>query len=239
MTKVFDFLSVKSPGKRMELLEKFLQFWHGRRRNEYGEPEKRLALLDLPKPLERFYQFAGRWPKREPRYASDWIYCEGGYHHLLGVDQLRWTDDGYLEFYQEYQGDWTMLTKPGAANPPVWIRGVWDGCPDSLCDLEDPRTKIEIKLADYLVSNVLLVSLMQSPANDFGTNVFNDYFEVHRDEFTKIWEMPQLDLPLVAGEIYQCGEFIALRKYGQTSFHTNTYHGHHALFRILAERIDG
>ncbi len=221
----------------MEMLKKFLQFWHGPRRNEYGEPAQRLAKLDLPRPLERFYQFAGRWLKREPRFESDWVYCEGGYHHLLEVDQLRRTDDEYLEFYREYQGDWTILTKPGATNPPVWLRGTWDGCPDSICDLEDPRTKLEIKLTDFLVSHVLLVSLLQSPTGDFGTNAFADYFDEHQDEFTKIWEMPELNVPLVAGEFYQRGEVIALRKYGQTSLHANTNYGLKALFRILAERI--
>lgn len=236
---VFDFLSAKTPGKRMELLEKFLQFWHGPRRSEYGETDQRLAPWDLPKPLERFYRFAGRWPKREQRYDSDWIYGNDSYHHLLDVDQLQRTDDGYVEFYREYQGDWTIVTRPGAVNPPVWLRGTWDDCPDEICDLEDPRTKLEIKLTDLLVTHVLLISLLKNPANDFGTKAFADYFDKHQDEFTKIWEAPELNVPLVAGEFYQCGEVIALRQDGRTSLYANTHFGLHVLFRILAERIEG
>ena len=51
---------------RLTELERFLEFWLGPRCPEYGESPEKLASMQLPDPLRRFYAFAGRWPPVAP-----------------------------------------------------------------------------------------------------------------------------------------------------------------------------
>jgi hypothetical protein len=58
---MFRFLEAKDANERMDELERFLTFWYGPRRPEYGEANESLRRFPLPEPLRRFYAFAGRW----------------------------------------------------------------------------------------------------------------------------------------------------------------------------------
>jgi hypothetical protein len=46
--------------QRMAELERFIEFWFGPRRPEFGEPDVSTLYPDLPGSLRRFYAFAGR-----------------------------------------------------------------------------------------------------------------------------------------------------------------------------------
>ena len=50
---------------RMDALCEFIEFWLGPRQQSYGEPARALRARSLPMPLERLYEFAGRWPSWE------------------------------------------------------------------------------------------------------------------------------------------------------------------------------
>ena len=68
MTDLPDFAlrSAPTPDRLMEELEKFIVFWIGPRREEYGVPGDVLDGYRLPDPLRRLYSFAGRWKRPHP-----------------------------------------------------------------------------------------------------------------------------------------------------------------------------
>jgi hypothetical protein len=121
---MFRFLAKRSARTRLDELERFLEFWYGPRRPEYGEPQRRLRKLSLPYPLRRFYAFAGRWPAPAPLYRGDTFYEGHGGHHLQTADGVKRLPRGRLNFFMEYQGDWQGLTLTEGDDPPVWIKGV-------------------------------------------------------------------------------------------------------------------
>ena len=101
---MFRFLAKRSSRTRLDELERFLEFWYGPRRPEYGEPQKRLRKLPLPYPLRRFYAFAGRWPSPHPWYRGDTFYEGHGGHHLQPLQDVKVLPSGRLSFLMEYQG---------------------------------------------------------------------------------------------------------------------------------------
>ena len=121
---MFDFDAVGTPQDRMDELERFLSFWLGPRKPEYGEPDAALASRPLPYPLRRLYQFAGRWPSRHDvhrRYNAN-LFCVQD--ALRDFSRLQLTDDGKLVFIDENQGVWTNATLPDGDDPPVWVEDV-------------------------------------------------------------------------------------------------------------------
>jgi hypothetical protein len=136
---------------RLAELERFLVYWFGPHRAEYGEPADSLA--GMPDPLRRFYAFAGRWPS--PNHDSDQpFYTGGGGHHLRAPDAVTARDDGTLDFFMEYQGDWEGLTLPAGDDPPVWL----DGCFDAG---DRRREKVSDSLSRFLVTHCLTTILYE------------------------------------------------------------------------------
>jgi hypothetical protein len=107
---------------RLTYLERFLEFWLGPHRPEYGEPAENLAKLELPGSLRRFYAFAGRWP---PSFHP---YCANRFHvqdRFLPLDPGPWGNvyrsGPYLVFVAENQGVWKVATLPEGNDPSVWV----------------------------------------------------------------------------------------------------------------------
>src|SRR5690349_16569052 len=102
---MFNFLAATTARERLDELERFIAFWYGPRRPEYGEPAERLRGAELPYPLRRFYAFAGRWPSPTPRHEvlPDLFYTGSGGHHLRDLDSVTVRPDGKLDFFMEYQ----------------------------------------------------------------------------------------------------------------------------------------
>src|SRR6266498_2684923 len=107
---------------RLSGLERFLEFWLGPRRPEYGESPEKLARTELPGSLRRFYTFAGRWPPAFPPYCLN-RFC--GQDRFLPLDPGPWGNvyrsGPYLVFVAENQGVWEVATLPSGADPNVWV----------------------------------------------------------------------------------------------------------------------
>src|SRR5262245_43947607 len=86
-----------SPVGLMDELERFIEFWCGPRRPEYGEPPEALQKLPLPDPLRRLYAFAGRWPpiNKDYHYVG---HIFGAQDALVALDKLQYLDDGKVVF---------------------------------------------------------------------------------------------------------------------------------------------
>lgn len=76
---------------------------------EFGIPRNDLAAIQMPEPLRRFYEFAGRWPG---------LYRQ---NRLLAPDELR-HDGDKLVFYEENQVVFEWATDLEGEDPPVWFR---------------------------------------------------------------------------------------------------------------------
>src|SRR4051812_43188840 len=106
----FAFQAASTPDRLMEELEKFLGFWLGPWRAEYGEPESTLQEQQLPEPLRRLYAFAGRWQRQDPDDGTrSWALNAGEGFRPLG--QLERTQRGTLSFADECQQNWTCTTR--------------------------------------------------------------------------------------------------------------------------------
>ena len=107
---------------RLTGLERFLEFWLGPRRSEYGEPDEKLATMELPGSLRRFYAFAGRWPPASPPYCANRFHAQD---RFLPLDPGPWgtvrRSGPYLVFVIENQGVWVVATLPGGDDPPVYV----------------------------------------------------------------------------------------------------------------------
>jgi hypothetical protein len=144
----------------MAELERFIEFWYGPRRPEFGEPDARTLYPELPGSLRRFYAFAGRWPSPGSAGGGEFFYSGKGGHHLLSLDQAGPTDDGRLRFFTEYQGDWYGVTTPGEPDPPVWISGRW----------EDPEEGEGIRQASGALSQFLVTHCLMATVYEWGNS---------------------------------------------------------------------
>ncbi len=199
-TLKIDFLSARTTAKRMEMLERFIALWHGPRLECYGATGEMAA--PLPKPLDRLYRFAGRWPSPDSELDS-YFYQGAAYHHLQSPDGVDLTSDGKLEFYMEYQGDWTLVTLPSKRDPPVWIRGSWFD-PETGDQIKGEQ-KLDIPLSACLINHVLLNTIQEmenSPCRILG-ELARDYFDEYRKQAVKIWEIPESGFPFwYSGDFY-------------------------------------
>ncbi len=138
---------------RMDGLEAFLQSYVGPRLENFGASEDDVQSLAMPKPLQRFYRFAGRWPGQNPHppYANRFCMQDT----LAGIvaneyaPALRLMDDR-LVFVWENQGVWVASTEPQGIDPPVWI--------SEDCSHRDERRvwrQLENPLTHFLVSFIL------------------------------------------------------------------------------------
>jgi hypothetical protein len=107
---------------RLTGLERFLEFWLGPRRPEYGEPAENLAKMELPESLRRFFTFAGRWPPAYPPYCANRFHVQD---RFLPLDPGPWRNvyrsGPYLVFVAENQGVWEVATLAQGDDPPVWV----------------------------------------------------------------------------------------------------------------------
>jgi len=155
---MFAFHAASAPTGLMDELEKFIDFWCGPRRPEYGEPEDALQTLKVPYPLRRLYAFAGRWPPMNDAYAYVG-HLFGVQDHLVDASGLKHRDDGKLVFLWENQGNWKCATLADGDDPPVWIddwvegTGAWLVAADSLA-----RFLVSYCLQELLYGSKLCVS---------------------------------------------------------------------------------
>jgi hypothetical protein len=117
--------SAKTPDRLMEELEKFIEFWIGPRREEFGVPGVVLGGLQLPAPLRRLYSFAGRWKIPHPKVEEE-VDIFSIEDHLRPAESLELTPDGKLIFLDENQGNWSCATFSEGDDPPVWVEDVFN-----------------------------------------------------------------------------------------------------------------
>jgi hypothetical protein len=107
---------------RLTGLERFLEFWLGPRRPEYGEAPEHLAALEIPASLLRFYSFAGRWPPASLPYCANRFHVQD---RFLPLEPEPWGNvyrsGPYLVFVAENQGVWQVATLAHGDDPPVWV----------------------------------------------------------------------------------------------------------------------
>jgi hypothetical protein len=192
-TPEFRFEEARSAAERMDELGRFLEYWFGKRRPEYGEPEDRPDRLPLPYPLRRFYALAGQWPSAGPE-TLELFYTGSGGHHLRDLDSVEQQADGKLDFFMEYQGDWSGLTLPDAEDPPVWLSG-WVG----ECD-EERTVRVCDSLSRFLVTHCLMTILYEyenAPcAISAREGPLVDRFHDGSGKAVRIWDTAGLDWPI-------------------------------------------
>src|SRR4051812_25385839 len=107
---------------RLTGLERFLEFWLGPRRPEYGETAERLDQMELPAALRRFYAFAGRWPPARPAWAANRFCAQD---RFLPLEPGKWGNvyrsGEYGVFVAENQGVWEVATLAEGDDPGVWV----------------------------------------------------------------------------------------------------------------------
>lgn len=143
-----------SPDDRMAELERFLEFWFGKRRPEYGVAPEVLDQWKLPAPLRRFHAFAGNWPSAEPE-RQELFFTGGAGHHLRALEACTVRDDGTIDFFMEYQGDWEGLTLQSSEDPPVWLNGFLEQGRD------EERIQVCDSLSGFLITHCLMTILYE------------------------------------------------------------------------------
>jgi hypothetical protein len=185
---MFCFLAKRSARTRLDELERFLEFWYGPRKPEFGEPEERLQKVPLPYPLRRFYAFAGRWPSPEPLYRGNTFYEGHGGHHVQHLDNVKVLPRGRLNFFMEYQGDFHGLTLAEGDDPPVWIKGV-------LGEGQRGTAQVSESLSKFLVTHCLMATLYEftnSPCHGWsdslvGNDQLAEWFLRSPSDAVRIW----------------------------------------------------
>jgi uncharacterized protein (TIGR02996 family) len=199
-------------GERMDELQRFLEFWYGPRKPDYGEPAERLQKVALPDPLARFYAFAGRWPCPEPATTDpdQFFYVGAGGHHLLPLDDLKALRGGRLYFFNEYQGDWQGLTLRKGKDPPVWIRGSWTDY------MEEGRgtKQVSSSLSGFLVTHCLMASIYDygNFRRDSWDEAMIRWFESEPQHAVRIWDARDCDCPMYDGVFYLFHDYILVHQ---------------------------
>jgi hypothetical protein len=177
--------TASSPTERMEALCAFIEFWLGRRLEAYGEPPNVVAAYSLPMPLQRLYEFAGRWPgfdkHRESKFAIGAFSCQDS---LRPIHRLEMVGQDRVKFIDENQGCWVCSTLVDGDDPPVWCEGdVWDN------DGELPRggKKVCDSLSKFLVTFVLQEITLGSRfcLSDDG---LTEQFETSKADAIPVWD---------------------------------------------------
>jgi len=197
---LFGMTDARDAASRMGALERFLEFWYGPNRPEFGEPKDRLDASPLPYPLRRFYGSAGRQPPLR-NDGNDYFYQGGSGHHLLDLDGIELLPDGRLNFFTEYQGDWNGLTLPDAEDPPVWLKGCFEEDDVGEEDEEGERTvRVGDSLSAFLVAHCLMATLYESE-NHVGSawaktgDPLHDYLGTKRASASPLWDARGLAWP--------------------------------------------
>jgi hypothetical protein len=232
----------------MDELGRFLEFWYGPRRPDYGESEERLGRLSLPHPLRLFYALAGRWPSPEPGREMDYFYTGAAGHHLHDLDHVKLRPDGRLSFFMEYQGDWYGLTLTGGDDPPVWIEGRWDDPADVLDRHRKalPKSKqVSGALSKFLITHCLMTTVYEwenSPHPRISSKQVSDALAnwLQRDsaDLEKIWEAEPDGCPNYKGTFYLFHQRILVHRSGRTNYKFGALHpqGIELLRNVLGEK---
>jgi len=122
----FGLMTARSASERMHRLCRFIEFWLGPRKPEYGEPSEALDAVQLPEPLRILYAFAGRWPHAEARYCSEHFVPAFSHEDVLAsLHRIRRTDDGgKVIVLHNNRRNFRCLTLPVGDDPPVWSAGL-------------------------------------------------------------------------------------------------------------------
>ena len=160
---MFRMIEAETAAERMSELERFIEWWYGPRKPEYGEPED--MLYDLPGPLRRFYAFAGRWPSPASDNGMEYFYTGAGGHHLQSLDMTSARRDlGMLNFFIEYQGDWLGLSEHKGEDPPVWIEGPPEDVKEEEEEVDDrplALRKVSNSLSGFLITHTLMTTIYE------------------------------------------------------------------------------
>jgi hypothetical protein len=202
---MFHLSVATNAAERISELGRFLEFWYGPRRAEFGEPEDRLAAAPVPDALRRFYALAGRWPSPKPYDDDDERFYEGqGGHHLLRLDRVEARDGGQVVFFVEYQGDWQGHVAAGEADPPVWISGRWDEPGPG-----EGTRRVSSTLSGFLVTHCLMTTVYEwanSPHPNGGSytglEALEAWFGRERAAAELLWEVEPGGCPQYDGALY-------------------------------------
>jgi hypothetical protein len=163
----------------MHELERFIVFWLGPRRPEFGEPLAALERRRLPTPPRRLYAFAGRWTRQHPDVNEE-SPIFSIQEHLRPPDRLEFTADGKLVFLDENQGNWTCATLPEGDDPPVWVQDVFGTYQ------QGPWGLVTDSLAGFLVTFCLQELLFGSRCCVADTRLAH-LFKSSRHEAVPVW----------------------------------------------------
>jgi hypothetical protein len=222
---MFRFLSAANADERMAESERFIEFWYGARRPEFGEPDATSLDPQLPGSLRRFYAFAGRWPSPNLTAGEEFFYSGSG-HHLLSLDDVSPTKNGRLRFFMEYQGDWYGVTNPREPDPPVWISGRWDD------QEKGKRTrKVSKELSRFLVTHCLMTTVYDSsnsphPRQTSRTEdiALADWLQRDRQSAELLWKVEPGCCPNYEGSFLLFHGHILVHDMGQNCFHFGALH---------------
>jgi hypothetical protein len=114
-----------TPEARFELLRALVEAWYGPVSKADGIPEERLARLDLPEPLRRWYALGGA------RHG-----LVDGQNVLLGPREVR-RDGPLAVFYGENQWVAEWAWRGDAADPEVWCNCDGEGWKQDGCTLSE------------------------------------------------------------------------------------------------------
>jgi hypothetical protein len=187
MSPSFAFQSASSPESLMDELEKFIEFWLGPRRPEYGEPESSLEKFPLPYPLRRLYAFAGRWPPVHEYYLDE-PNVFSVQDSLRSFTSLKRWEDGKIDFLVENQGCWTCATLPDGEDPPVWAEGdLGDvGAGNGVNDGTVKRRLVSESLSRFLVTFCLQELLFGSKLC-ISDDALTNYLESSKESAALLW----------------------------------------------------
>jgi len=136
-------MDATTASERMDALCEFIEFWLGPQQPSYGESREELAKHQLPMPLRRLYEFAGRWPnakETEPRsVVVPALACQD---YLYALSALRKNGEKFY-FLGENQGVWGCRTLSEGEDPPVW------------CNVDGDERLVSNSLSRFLVTFVL------------------------------------------------------------------------------------
>ncbi len=216
----FDFDSKETFSELLDELERFIVYWLGERKPEYGTPLEILDQLSLPEPLYRLYAFCGRWPKPRPNdwHSPDSIELFSTQDVLLRPESLRQTEDGKLEFLVENQGVWTLVTDPEGEDPPIWADSEEMGNQDG-----STWTEICPSLTQLLVTFCLQELLFGAKHSYWGKPLI-EYFKSGQAKLaplffktTYVWEFSSQTYYLMDDEVLVCQRGEKSFSFGATS----------------------